>query len=73
MSFLGILRKKEKTYLEDDAFAMVMELITLAKNGQPYRHLLPQLRDRAQQFPRVAALVQNLAQNLEGGLPKSRR
>ena len=72
MSFLG-LKPKPKINLEEDAFGIIMELLTLAKSGKPYRHLLPTLKDRAEQFPRVAMLVQGLYENLQGGLPKHHR
>lgn len=73
MSFFGIKVKTAPVNLEEDAFLLLMELFTLAKNGKPYRHLLPTLKDRAEKFPRVALLVKSLAENLEAGLPRSRR
>lgn len=71
MSFLGI-GKKEKSLLEDEAFGVIMEILTLAKGGHPYRHLLTPLRDAAERYPRVAALVNSLAENLQDGLRKKR-
>lgn len=64
MSFLGI-GKKTKVLLEEEAFGAIMEILTLAKGGHPYRHLIGPLRDAAGRYPRVAALVNTLAENLK--------
>lgn len=64
MSFLGI-GKKKKVFLEEEAFGAIMEILTLAKGGHPYRHLIGPLRDAAGKYPRVAALVKSLAENLQ--------
>lgn len=63
---------KKKPLLEDEAFGAIMEILTLAKAGHPYRHLLTPLRDAAERFPRVAMLITALAENLQDGLPKRR-
>lgn len=73
MSFLGIKLKKEKTYIEDEGFNLIMEILTLAKGGNPYRHLLGPLRDHAERFPRVALMIKGLADNLQSGLPRGKR
>lgn len=64
MSFLGI-GKKKKVLLEEEAFGAIMEILTLAKGGHPYRHLIGPLRDAAGKFPRVASLINTLADNLK--------
>lgn len=63
---------KKKPLLEDEAFGTIMEILTLAKAGNPYRHLLMPLRDAADKYPRVAMLIQSLAENLQAGLPRKR-
>ena len=73
MSFLGLGKKKEKSLLEDEAFGVIMEILTLAKAGNPYRHLLAPLRDAAERYPRVAMLVKGLYENLQDGIPKHKR
>lgn len=65
--------KAPKVLLEEEAFTMLMNLLTLAKGGHPYRHLLPALKDGAARYPRVAALVRSVAENLEAGLTPRRR
>lgn len=65
MSFLGIGKKSKKVVLEDEAFGLIMEILTLAKGGHPYRHLLTPLRDAAERYPRVAALIKGLHENLQ--------
>lgn len=65
--------KPKKEVLETEAFQMIMEILTLAKGGHPYRHLLTPLRDSAEKFPRVALLIKGLADNLHDGLPKGKR
>ena len=72
MSFLSP-KLKVKVNLEEDAFVVIIEMLTLAKSGKPYRHLLTTIKDRAEQFPRVAMLIQGLAENLQDGLPRNRR
>lgn len=63
---------KKKPLIEDEAFTTIMNIITLAKAGHPYRHLLMPLKDAAERYPRVAMLIQGLADNLQAGLPKKR-
>ena len=72
MSFLGIKIGKKKELLEEEGFNLIMEIITMAKGGHPYRHLLGPLKDHAERFPRVALLVKGLADNLQDVLPKRR-
>lgn len=64
MSFLSVFSKK-KPVLEEEAFQMIMELLTLAKGGQPYRHLLPRLKDASSRYPRVAALINSVHDSLQ--------
>lgn len=56
--------KKKRVLIEDEAFGVIMEILTLAKGGHPYRHLLSPLRDAARAYPRVAALIKGLHENL---------
>lgn len=65
--------KAKKPLLEDEAFGVIMEILTLAKGGHPYKHLLTPLRDAAENYPRVAMLVKLLYENLQEGIPPSKR
>lgn len=51
---------------EDQAFEAIIDLVRLARNGKPYKQLLPGLKESASKFPRVAAMLQQLAKNLAG-------
>lgn len=72
MSFLGI-RLNKKVYLEEEAFTLIISMLTLARDGKPYRHLMVHLRDSAERYPRVAMMIQGLARSLEEGLPNRKK
>lgn len=74
MRFLDLFRSstkpKIKVNLEEDAFRVIVEMLTLAKEGKPYRHLMPVIKERYNQFPRVAALINSLHEYLNKGKKK---
>jgi hypothetical protein len=48
----------------DDGYDLLAEMVTLARAGKPYRHLLERLKKSMTQDPQVRALVVRLINNL---------
>lgn len=54
-------RKKEETI---EGFHLITNVITLARNKMPYRHLLPRLKEISARDGEVMSFVQRLIKNL---------
>lgn len=43
----------EARFAEDEALDLLMQVVSMGRNGQPYRHLLPELRKALQKAPLI--------------------